>query len=314
VFESGVISSNIDQVWNVIRSLDLSFQASVASCAVEAGKNADEVGSVRVITYKDGTTQRVKLLELSDATHTITYELIESKPAITVMSAVHTITLRRVTHDNSTLVEFVSDFSRDASHDVTQDSKFKKLEFFKDVREALSRGAGKDSKEQKGAASVAFNGAPGTRFERTFIAVKPDGVQRGLIGEVIARFEKKGFQLVGMKFITPTRAQAEGHYAEHKARPFFAGLCSFFSSGPICAMVWQGDKVIDMSRALVGKTKPWESQPGTIRGDFAVTTGRNIIHGSDGAESAQREVAFWFKPNEVFDWNPSATPHVYEFM
>jgi len=303
VFESAVISSNIDQVWRVIRGLDFSFLSSVASVSA----SGDEVGSVHTFTYKDGTVQKVKLTEQSDATHTISYELIESIPHISVMSAVHTISLRRVSHDNTTLIEWTSDFSRDASHDVTADSKFKKLEFFKDLREALSRGCGKESKESK-----AYTGVPGTRHERTFLAVKPDGVQRALVGEIIARFERRGFQLVGMKFLTPTKAQAEGHYAEHKARPFFPGLVNFFSSGPIVAMVWQGEKVIDMSRQLVGKTKPWESAPGTIRGDFAVTTGRNIIHGSDGPESAQREIGFWFKSSEVFDWQVSATPHVYE--
>jgi len=311
VYESAVIKAPLSVVWEKVRPIDFKFNAAVKSSELVGGASSSEVGGVRKITYADKTVQSIKLTELSDATHSITYELIESKPAITVMSAVHTINLRRITHDNSTLVEFVSDFSRDASHEVTADSKFKKLEFFKDLRQALSGGLGKgETKESKGASN--YTGNPGTKTERTFIAVKPDGVQRALIGEIIARFEKKGFKLVGLKFLTPTKAQAEGHYAEHKERPFFGGLVNFFASGPIAAMVWEGEKVIEMSRGLIGKTKPWESAPGTIRGDFAVTTGRNIIHGSDGGASAQREIGFWFKASEVFDWSVTATPHLYE--
>merc|ERR1711862_313702 len=149
--------------------------------------------------------------------------------------------------------------------------------------------------------------------ERTFIAIKPDGVQRGLVGAIIAKFEAKGFQLVALKAVQPTKQLAEDHYAEHKERPFFGGLVSFLTSGPVIAMVWQGKGVIAAARALIGQTNPLTSAPGTIRGDYAVDVGRNIIHGSDTNEgSAAREIALWFKPEEVIAWQPSQNVHVYE--
>ena len=114
--------------------------------------------------------------------------------------------------------------------------------------------------------------------ERTFVAIKPDGVQRGLVGEILGRFERKGFKLVGLKQITPSRALAEEHYGVHKERPFFAGLVGFITSGPVVAMVLEGDGVIASARKLIGATKPLESEPGTIRGDLAVNIGRNVIH------------------------------------
>jgi len=157
-----------------------------------------------------------------------------------------------------------------------------------------------------------FTGAAGTKNERTFIAIKPDGVQRGLIGEIIKRFEQKGFKLVGLKMIAASRAQAEGHYEEHRERPFFAGLVEFFTSGPIIAMVWQGENVIVSGRKMMGATKPVDSAPGTIRGDFGVQTGRNIIHGSDGPASAAKEIGHWFTESELVNWAPAATAWIYE--
>ena len=136
-------------------------------------------------------------------------------------------------------------------------------------------------------------GVPGSKQERSFIAVKPDGVQRGLVGHIIARFEQKGFKLVGLKLLHATTAQAEGHYEEHRGKPFFPPLVSFFASGPIVAMVWEGEDVIASGRRLMGATKPKDSAPGTIRGDFGVNMGRNIIHGSDGVDSARREITYW---------------------
>ena len=111
--------------------------------------------------------------------------------------------------------------------------------------------------------------------ERSFIAIKPDGVQRGLVGEILGRFERKGFKLVGLKQLTPSRALAESHYGVHKERPFFAGLVDFITSGPVVAMVWEGEGVIASARKLIGATKPLEAEPGTIRGDLAVNIGRN---------------------------------------
>jgi nucleoside-diphosphate kinase len=139
-------------------------------------------------------------------------------------------------------------------------------------------------------------------MERTFIMVKPDGVQRGLVGEIVRRLEQKGLQLVGAKLMVITREQAEYHYAEHQGKPFFAGLVDFITSAPVFAMVWQGDQVIALSRGLMGKTNTLDAIPGTIRGDFAVHTGMNLIHGSDSPESAEREINHFFKSNEIIEY------------
>ncbi|QQE76819.1 nucleoside-diphosphate kinase [Alicyclobacillus sp. SO9] len=130
--------------------------------------------------------------------------------------------------------------------------------------------------------------------QQTFIMVKPDGVQRGLVGEIVSRFENKGFKLVGGKFISVSRELAEQHYAEHKERPFFGDLVSFITSSPVFAMVWEGENAIATARTMMGKTNPAESAPGTIRGDLGLTIGMNIIHGSDSPESANREIGLWF--------------------
>lgn len=149
-------------------------------------------------------------------------------------------------------------------------------------------------------------------MERTFIAIKPDGVQRGLVGEIIGRFERKGFTLVGMKFMSVSRELAEQHYGVHKEKPFFAGLVDFITSGPVVAMVWEGEGVIASARKLIGATNPLTAEPGTIRGDFGVSIGRNIIHGSDAPETAQTEIGLWFSDRELANWEPSTTPWIYE--
>tara|TARA_B100000963_G_scaffold317904_1_gene298638 strand:- start:160 stop:615 length:456 start_codon:yes stop_codon:yes gene_type:complete len=141
--------------------------------------------------------------------------------------------------------------------------------------------------------------------ERTFIAIKPDGVQRGLISEIIGRFEKKGFKLVGLKQLIPSKELAQRHYGVHKDRPFFNNLVDFISSGPVIAMVWQGEGVILNARKLIGATKPLEAEPGTIRGDLAIDIGRNIIHGSDGPETAAFEINLWFQDSEINEWETS---------
>ncbi|WOH14905.1 hypothetical protein DCAR_0934434 [Daucus carota subsp. sativus] len=138
-------------------------------------------------------------------------------------------------------------------------------------------------------------------MERTFIAIKPDGVQRGLISEIISRFERKGFKL----------DFAKKHYHDLKERPFFDGLCDFLSSGPVIAMVWEGEGVIKYGRKLIGATDPQKSEPGTIRGDLAVVVGRNIIHGSDGPETAQDEIKLWFKPEELTSYAINSEKWVY---
>ena len=149
-------------------------------------------------------------------------------------------------------------------------------------------------------------------MERTFLAVKPDGVQRHLVGEIIRRYETKGFKLVGLKLIHPTRELAEKHYAVHKERPFFAGLVDFITSGPVVAMVWEGDGVVASARKIIGATNPLTAEPGTIRGDYGANIGRNIIHGSDAIETAQTEIALWFNSEELVEWAPSLTAWVYE--
>ncbi|WOV85424.1 nucleoside-diphosphate kinase [Sporosarcina jeotgali] len=136
-------------------------------------------------------------------------------------------------------------------------------------------------------------------MEKTFLMVKPDGVQRGLIGEIVNRFESKGYQLVGGKLMTISQELAEQHYGEHKERPFFGELVDFITSGPVFAMVWEGENVISTARLMMGATNPKESAPGTIRGDFAVTVAKNIIHGSDSPESAEREIGLFFKEEEL---------------
>ncbi|MEG3862276.1 nucleoside-diphosphate kinase [Microcoleus sp. herbarium12] len=149
-------------------------------------------------------------------------------------------------------------------------------------------------------------------MERTFLAIKPDGVQRGLVGEIIGRFEAKGFTLVGMKLITASRELAEQHYGVHKERPFFAGLVDFITSGPMVAMVWEGSGVVASARKMIGATNPLNSEPGTIRGDLAVNVGRNIIHGSDAVETANQEISLWFKPEELSSWTPCLSPWIVE--
>ena len=149
-------------------------------------------------------------------------------------------------------------------------------------------------------------------MERTFIMIKPDGVQRGLIGEIISRFETKGFNLVGMKFMAVSRELAEKHYAVHKERPFFGSLVDFITSSPVVSMVWEGEGVVGSARTLIGATNPISSAPGTIRGDYGVTIGRNIIHGSDAIETAQTEIALWFSDEELANWDSCAKSWIYE--
>ncbi|KAH8833607.1 nucleoside diphosphate kinase [Flagelloscypha sp. PMI_526] len=130
--------------------------------------------------------------------------------------------------------------------------------------------------------------------ERTFIMVKPDGVQRGLVGEIIARFEKRGYKLIALKMVTPTKAHLEKHYADLSSKSFFPGLIAYMNSGPVVAMVWQGTDAVKTGRVILGATNPLASAPGTIRGDYAISVGRNVCHGSDAVESAEKEIALWF--------------------
>ncbi|NET46443.1 nucleoside-diphosphate kinase [Okeania sp. SIO2B3] len=149
-------------------------------------------------------------------------------------------------------------------------------------------------------------------MERSFIAIKPDGVQRGLVAEIIGRFEKKGFTLVGLKMMMVSRELAEQHYDVHREKPFFNGLVEFIISSPIVAMVWEGEGVVASARKIIGATNPLNSEPGTIRGDYGISIGRNLIHGSDAIETAQREISLWFKEEELATWEPTLTKWIVE--
>jgi len=136
-------------------------------------------------------------------------------------------------------------------------------------------------------------------IQKTFLMVKPDGVKRQLVGDIVDRFERKGFVLKGAKLMTISKELAEKHYAEHAERPFFGELVEFITSGPVFAMVWEGENVISVARLMMGATNPAESQPGTIRGDYSTTVSHNVIHGSDSLASAEREIGLFFKAEEL---------------
>ena len=149
-------------------------------------------------------------------------------------------------------------------------------------------------------------------IERTLFLVKPDAVQRGLAGEIIKRLENRGLKLVGLKLMQVSRATAEKHYGEHKGKPFFEGLVSFITSSPIIAAVVEGTNAIDVVRATNGATNPLKADPGTIRADFGLEMGRNLVHASDSPASAAREIKIFFKPSELIDWQRNTDPWIYE--
>ncbi len=149
-------------------------------------------------------------------------------------------------------------------------------------------------------------------MERTYVMVKPDGVQRNLAGEILSRYEKKGYQLVAMKMLQLTRAMAEEHYAEHQGKGFFAGLIEYITSGPVIAMVLEGKDVVTGVRAMNGATNPASAAPGTIRGDLAIDMGRNVVHASDSPASAERELAIYFRPEEVISYEKKIDSWLYE--
>ncbi len=149
-------------------------------------------------------------------------------------------------------------------------------------------------------------------MERTFVMLKPDAVQRGIVGEIISRFERKGFKIVAMKMLKVSRELAERHYAEHKGKPFFEGLLSYITSSPVIAMVIEGKNAVKVVRSIVGATNPAEAQPGTIRGDYGLDVGRNVIHASDSLESAKREIALFFSPEEIYEYSKYDENWIYE--
>jgi nucleoside-diphosphate kinase len=140
-------------------------------------------------------------------------------------------------------------------------------------------------------------------FEKTLVLIKPDGVQRKLIGEIIDRFQNRGLQLVAAKMLLVSHELAEEHYKEHKGKSFYNGLVEYITSAPTMAMVWAGEHAIEAVRQTVGKTNPLEAAPGTIRHDYALLTSRNLVHASDSPQTAEREIALWFKPEEICEWS-----------
>ena len=149
-------------------------------------------------------------------------------------------------------------------------------------------------------------------MERTLVIAKPDAVQRGLMGAIIGRFEVRGLKMAGCKFIQMDRPLAERHYAVHKGKPFYDGLINYITSAPVLVMVWEGPKAIEAVRRTMGSTKPAEAQPGTIRADFALEVGRNLVHGSDSPETAACEIALFFQPEELVPWTRDTDPWIYE--
>ena len=145
-------------------------------------------------------------------------------------------------------------------------------------------------------------------MERTLVLVKPDAVQRGLTGEIIARLERRGLKLIAAKFVQVNQELAETHYAVHKGKPFFDGLVHYIISSPLMAMAWEGPGAVAVVRQTMGATNPAQAAPGTIRHDFALTTGRNLTHASDSPENADLEISLWFKPEELVDWDRSIDP------
>ena len=148
--------------------------------------------------------------------------------------------------------------------------------------------------------------------ERTYVMVKPDGVHRGLVGEIIKRFEQRGYKLVALKMLSPSKEHIEKHYADLSGKKFFPGLVQYMLTGPVVATVWEGTQAVKVGRLIVGETDPIESRPGTIRGDFCIEKGRNIIHASDTVENANKEINLWFSQEEVQKWSKIDEKMVYE--
>lgn len=149
-------------------------------------------------------------------------------------------------------------------------------------------------------------------MEQSLVLVKPDGVQRGLVGEIISRLERRGLRLVGAKFMQVSKALAEEHYAEHKGKPFYDGLVTYITASPVMAMAWEGPNAVAAIRQTMGSTRPTEAAPGTVRHDFGLEVGRNLTHASDKPETGQREVALWFKKDELVSWTREIDKWVFE--
>ena len=149
-------------------------------------------------------------------------------------------------------------------------------------------------------------------METTLLLVKPDGVQRGLVGEIFGRVERRGLRLTALKLMHVQRSLAEQHYAIHKGKPFYNGLIDYIVSAPVVAMAWRGNKAVEAVRQVLGATNPTQAAPGTVRADFAIDIGRNLTHGSDSAENGAAEVALWFTKSELQEWQPVNAAWVFE--
>uniref|UniRef100_A9S8I9 Nucleoside diphosphate kinase n=1 Tax=Physcomitrium patens TaxID=3218 RepID=A9S8I9_PHYPA len=148
--------------------------------------------------------------------------------------------------------------------------------------------------------------------ERSYVMVKPDGVQRGLVGEIISRFERKGFQLIGLKLFKTPKELAEEHYGELKEKPFYGKLVAYIISGPVVCIALEGPGIVASARKLIGATNPLNAEPGTIRGDLGIDVGRNVVHGSDSPENGLRELGLWFDDDELIQWDQHMTPWLKE--
>ncbi len=149
-------------------------------------------------------------------------------------------------------------------------------------------------------------------MERTLVLIKPDGVQRGLVGTIIERLERRGLKIVGLKLVQVSEELARKHYAVHEGKPFFEGLIRYITSAPVVAMVLEGNNAIEITRATMGATNPANAAPGTIRADYALEIGRNLVHGSDGPETAQAEIALWFRPEELASYDRALDTWIFE--
>uniref|UniRef100_A0A7S2GPN1 Nucleoside diphosphate kinase n=1 Tax=Haptolina brevifila TaxID=156173 RepID=A0A7S2GPN1_9EUKA len=154
--------------------------------------------------------------------------------------------------------------------------------------------------------------AASMEMERTYIMIKPDGVQRGLVGEIIKRFEQRGYKLGGLKLFQASEELLKTHYSDLVEKKFFPDLLEYMLSGPVTCMIWEGENAVKMGRQMLGETNPQASLPGTIRGDFSIVVGRNICHGSDSPENAEKEIALWFDDNEIVSWEDHSKDWVYE--
>jgi nucleoside-diphosphate kinase len=148
--------------------------------------------------------------------------------------------------------------------------------------------------------------------ERSLVLVKPDGVQRGLVGEVISRLERRGLRLIAARFLLVSQELAQTHYAIHKGKPFYEGLIAYITSAPVMAMVWEGPGAVVAIRQTMGATRPTEAAPGSLRHDFALEVGRNLTHASDSVENGEKEVALWFEPEQLVAWSRAVDPWVFE--